>query len=86
MRHDDRQQSRQDEQGDTQISRALLQDAGGLGSRERVHHAAAECRTETFLTRALHEHNQDEKKADDDLEEGEDADEDVHGGREYGTR
>jgi hypothetical protein len=85
MRHDDREQGRQHEQRHPEVGGSFLQDVGRLRAGQRVHHAAAKRRSETFLPRTLHQHDQDEKNADDDLEKGEDPDEDIHGGREYGT-
>ncbi len=79
------QEQREGKQGQRQPHRELLQHVGGLSSPDLAGGGVAEGGAKAFLPRALHEHDENEQKADDDFDCGEDANEDVHKrGREYG--
>lgn len=64
--HKDGQNEGEKEQQTTEPSRDFLEDVGCLRACELIHDAAAECRSKTFLPRALHEDNENEKQAVDD--------------------
>ena len=54
-----------DEKQRSEIYRAALEDVGGASAEDLVCHAAAECCTEAFLFRALHQDDQGHQQADD---------------------
>ena len=56
----------------------FLQHVGGLRAPDLAGGGVAEGGAEAFLTWALHEHDENEKKADDDFDCGEDSNKDVH--------
>lgn len=75
----------QDKESNCQVDGELLQHVGGLRPEHLAGHVASERRAQTFLTGALHEHDKNQKKADDHLDRRENTDEDVHmRGGEYG--
>jgi hypothetical protein len=85
VRKEDGQYCAENEQYASKIGRRLLEDIRRLRAGEGVHHAATESGTETFLPRALHEDDEGEEEANEHLENREETNEKVHGGREYGT-
>ena len=71
----------QDEKNDCQIDGELLQHVGGLGTSDLVHHSVTKGRAKAFLLRALHKYDKDEEEADENLDHGKDANQNVHKGR-----
>lgn len=79
------QEKSQAKKRDGEPDRELLQHVGGLWSPDLAGGGIAEGSAKAFLPRALHEHDENEQKADDDFDCGEDANKNVHKrGREYG--
>lgn len=76
--HEDCQEDGEGEEDDGKIDRELLQHVGGLRTPDLAGCGIAEGGAEAFLTGTLHEHDENEKKADDDFDCGEDSNEDVH--------
>ena len=58
MRGQNGEHEGQDEKGDPQIDATALKHVGRLRAKHLISHAGPESGTESFLTRALHEHQQ----------------------------
>lgn len=65
--------------GDPKIARESLEDVRGLGAEEILGHSTAECCTEAFVLRPLHQDEQNEQQADQNLDDQQDIDDDGHG-------
>lgn len=76
--HEHCQKDGQGKKKDGQIDRELLQHVGGLRSPDLAGGGIAEGGAEAFLTWALHKHDENEQKADDDFDYGKNSNEDVH--------
>ena len=73
--------SGEEEQGDGQVNGELLKYVGGLGTEHLAGHVATESGAEALLAGALHEHDEDQKQTDDDLNDRQKGDQDGHKGR-----
>jgi hypothetical protein len=77
----------QDEKGSAQVAREFLEDVCCLGSEHLIRDSTAEGSPEPLLAGTLHEYDEDEKEADDDLNHCENSDQNGHKGAQYaGTR
>jgi hypothetical protein len=80
MSHQHGDQKSEHKKQDAQPSGALLQHIGGLSTEHLVGHAAAKSCAKSFLTRTLHEHDEDEEGADNAFQHHEKSDKNVHKG------